>query len=141
MDDTDRRLLALLRDDARLSVASLSEALGLSRATVRTRIDRMVAQGVITGFTVTVGRHEDSTAVRAVTMIEVEGKATDRVQRVLSGFPEVRELHATNGRWDLVAMVETPTLQAFDETLRRIRLIDGITLSESSILLASRKMT
>lgn len=141
MDDMDRRLLALLRDDARLPVASLSAALGVSRATVRARMDRLVADGVITGFTITVGGGDDPGAVRAVTMIEVEGKATEKVLRQLSGFPEVRALHATNGRWDLVAMVETASLRDFDDVLRRLRLIDGITLSESSILLASRKLT
>lgn len=141
MDDIDREMLALLRDNARLPVASLSAALGVSRATARARLDRLVADNVIKGFTVTVGTGDDGTVVRAVTMIEVEGKATDRVLRVLSGFPEVRELHSTNGRWDLVAVIETRTLRDFDDTLRRVRLVDGITLTESSILLASRKLT
>ena len=54
-------------------------------------------------------------------------------------FPEIRALHTTNGRWDIVAEIEVETLEAFDHTLRDIRHIDGITLTETSILLSTRK--
>ena len=60
--------------------------------------------------------------------------------RRLHGFPEVRALHSTNGRWDIVAELGTDTLEAFDRTLATIRLIDGIASTETSILLSSRKL-
>lgn len=139
MDDTDRRLIAELRTDSRLPVASLAARLGISRATVRNRIDRLMADGVIQGFTVRLGDEGDFEQVRAIMMIEVEGKGTDVVFRRLHGFPEVRALHSTNGRWDIVAELATDTLEAFDRTLAAIRLIDGIASTETSILLSSRK--
>jgi DNA-binding Lrp family transcriptional regulator len=140
MDDTDRRLIAELRGDARLPVATLAARLGVSRATVRSRIDRLVADRVIQGFTIRVGAEADGTLVRAIMMIEVEGKGTEAVFRRLHGFPEVRALHSTNGRWDIVAELGTDTLEAFDRTLATIRLIDGIASTETSILLSSRKL-
>ena len=139
MDDTDRRLIAELRGDARLPVATLAARLGVSRATVRSRMDRLVADGVIQGFTIRLGAEADGMPVRAVMMIEVEGKGTEAVFRRLHGFPEVRALHSTNGRWDIVAELGTDTLEAFDRTLATIRLIDGIASTETSILLSSRK--
>ncbi len=139
MDDTDRRLIAELRTDSRLPVSSLAVRLGVSRATVRNRIDRLVADGVIQGFTVRLGAEGDFEQVRAIMMIEVEGKGTDGVFRRLQGFPEVRALHSTNGRWDIVAELATDTLEAFDRTLAAVRLIDGIASTETSILLSSRK--
>lgn len=139
MDDTDRRLIAELRSDARLPVASLAARLGVSRATVRNRIDRLVSEGVIQGFTVRLNAEGDVDRVRAIMMIEVEGKGTEAVFRRLHGFPEVRALHSTNGRWDVVAELATDTLEAFDRTLATIRLIDGIASTETSILLSSRK--
>ena len=139
MDDTDRRLIAELRTDARLPVASLAGRLGVSRATVRNRIDRLVADGIIQGFTLRLGSEGDFEQVRAIMMIEVEGKGTDAVFRRLHGFPEVRALHSTNGRWDIVAELATDTLEAFDRTLAAVRLIDGIASTETSILLSSRK--
>lgn len=138
MDDLDRRLIGLLRDDARLPVASLASSLGLARATVRARIDRLVAAGVIRGFTVRLGA-EMPAQIRAIALIEVEGRATDRVTRRLQGFPEVRALHATNGRWDLVAELEVADLPAFHDVLARLREIDGISATETNLLLAQRK--
>jgi DNA-binding Lrp family transcriptional regulator len=139
MDDLDRTLISLLRHDARLPVATLAADLKVSRATIRSRIDRLEASGIIQGFTIRV--REDSTAnrVRAVMMIEVEGHRADAILRRLYGFPEVRALHTTNGRWDVVAEIETDTLETFDKLLSTIRLLDGIASTETSILLASRK--
>lgn len=139
MDDLDRKLLALLRTDARLPAASLALSLGISRATVKTRLDRLITQGTIQGFTVTLKSAAASNVVRAIVMIEIEGQGADRIIRRLTGFPEVRHLYTTNGRWDVVAELETDSLEAFDEILRQIRNVDGISSTETSILLAARK--
>lgn len=141
LDELDRRLIAMLRHDARAPVSSLALALGVSRATVKARIDRLVAEGTIKAFTVVLAEEVGTQAVRAIMSIEVEGRTTDRVVRQLRGFPEVRALHTTNGRWDLVAELEAPSLEAFDETLRRVRLIESIGVTETSLLLATRFRT
>ena len=138
MDDLDRELIALLRSDARMPVSSLAPRLGVSRATVRARIDRLLETGVIQGFTVSLGKAPVAD-VRAIMMIEVEGRAAETVFRRLRGFSEIHGLHSTNGRWDIVAEIEVPSLEAFDDLLREIRQVDGISNSETSILLASRK--
>jgi DNA-binding Lrp family transcriptional regulator len=138
MDSLDRDLIALLRTDARTPIASLASALSVSRATVKARLDKLLSDGTIQGFTVVLNAPE-AAGVRAITLIEVEGRSTEVVIRRLRGFPEVRTLHSTNGRWDVVAEIEVDSLPAFDETLRRIRDVDGITVTETSILLASRK--
>ncbi|MBA5779316.1 Lrp/AsnC family transcriptional regulator [Stappia sp. F7233] len=139
MDDLDRQLISLLRHDARQPVATLAADLKVSRATVRARIDRLVADGVIQGFTVRLREDGSANRVRAVMMIEVEGHRAEAILRRLYGFPEVRALHTTNGRWDVVADIETDTLENFDRLLSTIRLLDGIASTETSILLASRK--
>ena len=77
--------------------------------------------------------------VQAVTMIEVDGKNAEAIIRRLMGFPEIRGLYTTNGRWDVVAEIEAETLAAFDDLLRQMRQIDGIANTETSILLAARK--
>ena len=138
MDDLDHRLISLLRRNARLPIASLAASCGVSRATVRARLDRLVSNGTIDGFTVVLGREVRNLAVRAIVMTEVQGRAGDAVIKALLGLPQVTKVHSTNGRWDLIAQMESPDLAAFDETLRRIRMIDGINLTESNILLTSR---
>ena len=139
MDDLDHRLLALLRNDARRSVASLASELDVARATIRARVGRLMKSGVIGGFTITLRDPAQRNHVRAVMLIAVEGRGVEKVMWRLHGFPEVRRLHSTNGRWDIVAEVVTDTLSAFDGLLNRIRQIDGITSTETSILLSSPK--
>ncbi|WP_432513771.1 Lrp/AsnC family transcriptional regulator [Kineococcus sp. SYSU DK001] len=136
LDDLDRRLLAALRADAREPAASLARRLGVTRATVTHRIARLQANGTILGFTTRV-REGAEGEVRAISFIELEGRATDRVIQRLRGLPEVVSLHTTNGGWDLVAEIRTTSLADFDRTLGRIRSVEGVVNSETSLLLSS----
>jgi DNA-binding Lrp family transcriptional regulator len=137
MDDLDHRLVALLRLDARTPAAKLAGALKVSRATVQNRIQRMLAQGVIQGFTVRARPADGAQRVRAITCIEVKGERTDGVVKALRGLPQVVAIHSTNGRWDLVAELETASLAAFSQTLDDLRRIDGISVTETNLLLHS----
>ncbi|WP_308465669.1 Lrp/AsnC family transcriptional regulator [Rathayibacter soli] len=137
LDDLDRRMIAELRTNGREPVAALAQTLGVTRATVNNRLSRLVASGTVLGFTVRIREESETDVIRAITLIEVEGRSTDDVIRRLRGFPEVQALHSTNGGWDLVADLRTDTLMAFDRLLGRIRSIEGVVNSETSILLSS----
>jgi len=137
MDDTDRQLVALLRGNARLPVATLAKSLGVSRGTVQNRINRLAETGTIQGFTIRVRQEAEAARIRAIMMIEVEGERSDKILAALRGNPEITAVHTTNGRWDMVIELNTDTLQAFDRVLHRIRQINGITSSETSLLLST----
>jgi DNA-binding Lrp family transcriptional regulator len=137
LTDLDRRLLGALRADGRAPIAALAQRLGVSRATVSHRIEKLTAQGVIVGFTVRVRDYGQAAPVRAISFIEVEGRTTDRAIEALRGFEEIQNLHTTNGGWDLVAEIACADLAAFDGVLRRIRAIEGVVNSETSLLLSS----
>jgi DNA-binding Lrp family transcriptional regulator len=141
MDDLDQRLITMLRHDARLSVSDLAQALGVSRATVRARMDRLERTGDIVGYTVVLRADAVSMPVRGLTLIQVEGRMADRVVDALAGFPEVGAVHTTNGKWDLIVELATGSLADLDAVLRRIRLIPGITSSETNLLLATPRST
>src|SRR3984957_18000125 len=102
MDDLDHRILVLLRHNGRRSISDLATEMDVSRATVRARIARMERRGDIVGYTVILRADAVSLAVRGITLIEVEGRAADRVVDTLAGVPEVTAVHTTNGKWDLV---------------------------------------
>lgn len=140
MDSTDQRLIAHLRENARVSVAQLAKLLGVSRGTVQNRIDRLVAQRIVLGFTVRTTPEAEPQRVRAMMMISVEGDRSDAILSALRGYPQVRALHTTNGRWDIVAELATDSLEAFDEALRSIRTIKGVANSETSLLLSTHKL-
>ncbi|MFA7414427.1 MAG: Lrp/AsnC family transcriptional regulator [Rhizobium sp.] len=141
MDNLDREILSALRHNARTPVSSLAAATGVSRATIAMRMDKMVEDGTIAAFTIKTGDELRTAGVRAIVMIEVVGKYADRVAHQLRGLPQVRALHSTNGRWDFIAELEERDLASFDETLRRIRLIEGINTTESNILLKTSKVS
>ncbi|MEL6296959.1 MAG: Lrp/AsnC family transcriptional regulator [Pseudomonadota bacterium] len=134
-DDTDRALLAALRRNARASVTELSGALGVSRATVKTRLDQLIARGRIQRFTIETDT-DIAGNIRAITLVELQGKMSRQVIRSLHGIPEVSGIHSTNGAWDLVVEITADTLQSFDRVLRDIREVPGVLNSESNILLA-----
>ncbi|MEP9373670.1 Lrp/AsnC family transcriptional regulator [Mesorhizobium sp. KR1-2] len=141
MDALDERLITLLRHDGRRSISDLATDLGVSRATVRARLERLEKSGDVLGYTVILRADAVGQPVRGIMMIEIEGLAADRVIRTLGGLPEVSAVHTTNGRWDLVVELGTATLADLDAVLRRIRLIPGVTGSETSLLLATPRST
>ena len=139
MDEMDRRLVAALRHDARATVSELAARLHMSRSTVRVRMERMLARGDIVGFSVVLKEDAAEAPVRGLMMIEIAGLGTDRIIRILTGMPELRGVHSTNGRWDVIAEIGVENLEIFDAVLNRIRRIDGVTASETSLLLSTKK--
>ncbi|MEZ0171626.1 Lrp/AsnC family transcriptional regulator [Microvirga sp. TS319] len=141
MDDLDQRLITLLRHNGRRSVSDLALELDVSRATVRSRMERLERSGDIVGYTVILRADAVSLPVRGIMLIEVEGRAADRVVDALGGFPEVSAIHTTNGKWDLIVELGAANLSDFDGILRRIRLIPGVIASETNLLLATPRST
>ena len=140
IDDTDRELLALLRHDARLPVATLAAKLKVARGTVQNRMKRLERDGVIVGYTVRVKPQAEAHRIRALMTIVVEGNRGAEVLKALRGHPNVTGLHSTNGRWDLIAELRADSLEAFDRALGNIRLIAGIASTETSLLLSTHKV-
>jgi len=141
MDETDHQLLSLLRQDARLSVAALALKLKVSRGTVSNRMRRLEDDGVIVGYTVRMRPDVQHTEIKAWMSIAVEGNQTRTVIASLLGEPGVASLHDTNGRWDLLAELRAETLQELAKVLERIRLLKGISNTETSIHLETFRLS
>jgi DNA-binding Lrp family transcriptional regulator len=139
MDETDSKLISALRHDARASLSDLALALGVSRTTVRARIERLRQSGEIVGFSVVLRGDVARDPVRGLMMLAIEGRGTDRILRQLQGLSAVRAVHATNGRWDVIVELGTDTLERLDQILSQIRKFDGVAASETSLLLSTRK--
>lgn len=133
----DPRLIALLRANARLSVADLARKLAVSRGTVTNRMQRLQDAQAIVGYTVRLKPDAEPERIRAWMGITVEGNQSRAVIASLLGEPGVSALHDTNGRWDLLAELQTDSMSGLWQLLDRIRLINGIRGTETSIHLAS----
>ena len=141
MDETDHKLLSLLRQDARASIATLATRLEVSRGTVTNRIRRLEDDNVIVGYTVRLRPDVRQSEIKAWMSIAVEGNQTRTVIASLLGEPGVATLHDTNGRWDLLAELRAENLQALAKVLERIRLLKGISNTETSIHLETYRLS
>jgi DNA-binding Lrp family transcriptional regulator len=139
MDDLDRKLIGLLRGNARLSAATMARTLRVARGTVQNRIARLEQEGVIAGYTVRLAEPDDGRHIAALTLIAVQGNNAEKVLRSLRGDASVSTLHTTNGRWDIIAELRADTLGEFDRVLSRIRHIEGVANSETNLLLSTHK--
>jgi DNA-binding Lrp family transcriptional regulator len=137
MDHIDQQLIALLRTDARASVATLAHKLGVSRGTVTNRIRKLEDGHVIVGYTVQLRPDTQPSDISAWMAVQVEGNQTRQVIAALLGEPGVAALHDTNGRWDLLAELRAHSMSDLSQVLERIRLLKGISSTETSIHLAT----
>lgn len=139
MDELSLKLLSLLKADGRMSVTALSQALGVSRLTVDSRIKRLEAEDIISGYTVLLGTEEFKHKINGWIMINVAANKEERAIKLILRMVEISRLHTTNGKWDLAAEIQTSTLEEFDKAVSELRKIDGIEATETNLLLSRRK--
>jgi DNA-binding Lrp family transcriptional regulator len=139
MDNLDEKLVAALRRDGRAGVSKLAVELGVSRATIRTRMQALEDRGDVLGYSVVLKSDLGHAPVRGLMMIAIEGRGSERVIRQMAALPSIDALHTTNGKWDLIAEISAESLEGLDQILRQIRLFDGVMTSETNLLLATRK--
>ncbi len=141
MDEIDHKLIALLRQNARESIATLAARLKVSRGTVTNRLTKMEEEGIIVGYTIKLRPDVKPEQIKAWTSIAVDGNRTREVIANLMGEPGVATLVDTNGRWDLLAELRAENLQDLAKVLERIRLLKGIANTETSIHLETYRLS
>lgn len=134
----DNALIALLRENARASVADLARRLGVSRTTVQSRIERLEARGIIAGYGVRLAPDYERGLVRAHVLLTVTPKLADRVVRDLKALAQVRTLHSVSGSFDMIVIVESPSIGDLDALIDRIGAMEGVERTLSSIILSTR---
>ena len=140
MDEIDRQLIALLRENSRTPLATLAKKLRVARGTVQNRLAKLEADGTVTGYTVRLRPQVEEQRIRALMSVAVEGNKAEAVLRALRGDPAVGALYSTNGRWDFVAELRVENLQEFDRIIARISLFEGVSRTETNLLLTTHKV-
>jgi DNA-binding Lrp family transcriptional regulator len=132
MDDIDRRLLALLRDNARSSFTQLASAVGTSEGTVRARMKRLVGDGVITGFTIRTAGNQVKALIEVVVQRNVQ---TNEVTRIIRGWDGVESVWEVTGEQDLVVVADCPDTARLNALIDAIRGIEGTEATRSRLIL------
>ncbi len=138
MKELDNQIIALLKRNARILVTQIARELGVSRVTIDAHIKKMETSGVISGYTVKLGTEEFRHKVSGWILISVQANKEEHAIEQMIGMPEITRLHTTNGKWDLAAEIQVATLEHFDAVISKLRQIDGITETDTSLLLSSR---
>jgi DNA-binding Lrp family transcriptional regulator len=107
LDETDRALVAALREDGRLSMRALAEKLHISRASAYTRVERLVSQGVITGYTASIDPERYGYGISAYVYLKISQHSWKAVRRQVLQIPEVWHGALVSGENDLVLLVRT----------------------------------
>lgn len=138
LDDTDRALLALLRENARAPTSVLARRLKLSRTTVQSRLARLERTRAIAGYTVTVTAEAEAALVRAHVLITLEPRKVSAIESALRRIPELRTLHSVSGPFDMIAIVAAGSIGELDGLIDRIGALDGVERTQSAIVLSTR---
>src|SRR5450830_216212 len=139
LDNTDRKLISLLQQSARESVANLARKLGVARTTVVARLARLEKNGVIVGYTVKLGQEVQDSGLLAYVGITVEAKTARDVLKRFKRIPEIEQLCSVSGEFDYVAWLRAGSAEQLDKLLDDIGEIDGVIKTTTSIVL-SRKI-
>ncbi|WP_245456914.1 Lrp/AsnC family transcriptional regulator [Mesorhizobium sp. M7A.F.Ca.CA.004.04.1.1] len=131
-------MLSLLRENARASTAELARRLGVSRTTVQSRIERLEQRGIISGYGVRLAPDYEQGLVRAHVLLTVTPKLADKVVRGMRALTTVRTLHSVSGNFDMIVIVDAPSIRDLDMLLDQIGAMDGVERTLSSIILSTR---
>lgn len=105
LDDTDRAIVAELREDGRVSMRALAEKLHISRANAYTRVERLVTEGVITGYTASIDPERYGFGISAYVYLKISQHSWKAVRRQVLQIPEVWHGALVSGENDLVLLV------------------------------------
>lgn len=138
LDEMDERLLTLLRDDARQTIAQLAKELGTSRGQIYSRLARLEEANVVAGYTVRLGDAFIASRIRAHMMIKSQPRLHRDVEQALAHFPQVQAIHAISGEYDMIIMIEADDTVQLNELLDEIGMIDGVQHTVTSLILATK---
>lgn len=127
LDTTDRAIIAELVHDARVSIRALAEKVHVSRANTYARINRMLADGVISGFTARVNPVRAGLGTSAYVTVTIEQNAWRAVSQELREIPCIEHFALVGGDFDILALVRAPDNAALRHVvLERIQEIAGV---------------
>jgi DNA-binding Lrp family transcriptional regulator len=138
MDEIDRQIVALLRQDARRSFQSIGAHVSLSAPAVKRRVDRLEAQGVLRGYTALVDPGRFGWGTQAFVALFCEGRMPGvEVKRALEQHPEVEAAYTVAGEASAVVHVRARDTSHLEQALERIRTHEGVTRTQTQIVLST----
>jgi len=135
MDEKDKEIIKLLKDDARAGYGEIGAKVGLSEGAVRKRIKTLSDEGVIRKFTVKIGIAEGAQAITLLTVNPAH--PTQEMSKKIQAIPNVETIYAVTGEYDIVAVISGMNVTEVNECIEKIRRVEGIVKTNTMIVLRS----
>lgn len=133
MDDKDKQILQILKEDGRAGYAAIGKQVGLSEGAVRKRIKELIDSGVIKKFTVKIGTSEGA---EAITLLATDpALPTQEVSKKIREIPNVETVYEVTGEYDIVAVISGMNVVEVNECVEKIRRVEGIMKTNTMIVL------
>ena len=137
MDRIDQGIIDQLRSNARAGYGDIGSVVGLSASAVKRRVDRLVADGVIRGFTVQIDPKVEGLATEAYVELFCRGTVSPTdLRRILSGVPEIVEAGTVTGEADAIVIMRARDVIALEEALEKVRAASSVDHTRSAIVLS-----
>ena len=138
LDDIDRRLLALLQADGRRTFADLAAEVALSQPAVKRRVDRLVATGVIIGFTAVVDQARLDRPLEAFCELRFQGTTSPEDMEALRRDPaEVEAVYVLAGDFDALCHLRVRDMAHLREVVARLRATPGVVGTKTLVVMGS----
>jgi Lrp/AsnC family transcriptional regulator, leucine-responsive regulatory protein len=136
LDRVDHRILEVLRDDGRVSVAALAERCGVSRASAYARLERLRTEGIVEGFSVRVDHHRLGLPIAAIVLISGRQPAWRSLRDQLRAMPEIEYCAFTTGEYDALILVRVPDVETLrDVILERLQSMPSVRATQTIFVL------
>jgi DNA-binding Lrp family transcriptional regulator len=138
MDETDQRIIALLRENARRSFQDIGTHVSLSPPAVKRRVDRLEADGVIRGYAAVLDHVALGWSTHVIVSLFCEGRMSAREILTTAGrHPEVTAAHTVAGEASAILHVHARDTVHLEETLERIRDAPGVMRTQTQVVLST----
>jgi len=135
VDEKDKEIIKLLKDDARVGYGDIGAKIGLSEGAVRKRIKTLTDEGVIRKFTVKISLTEGT---QAITLLTANPACpTQEVSKKIQAIPNVETTYEVSGEYDIVAIISGMNMTEVNECIEKIRTVEGIVKTNTMIVLRS----
>ncbi len=135
MDEKDKEIIKLLKDDSRAGYGEVGAKVGLSEGAVRKRIKTLTDEGTIRKFTVKISLAEGAQAITLLTTNPAY--PTQEVSKKIQAIPNVETTYEVSGEYDIVAVIGGMNMTEVNECIEKIRMVEGIVKTNTMIVLRS----
>lgn len=139
LDEIDREIIRALQDDARISFRKIAEKLNVSEATIFIRVKKLMERNIIKRFTAIVSSEALGKKITAFILLKIDPKKLNSALEALSKIDDVYEVYDVTGSYYAIIKIRTENQDKLRKIIDEIGMIDGVTSTETAIVLRSIK--